>query len=136
MIGYKSLKQTLLGCVWGAGLISASAWAGFSISGTQLLDGNGQPFVMRGINHAHTWYTGQTNSAIPNIANTGANLVRVVLSNGTHKEGWVRTPASEVANIITLCKNNRVICMLEVHDTTGYGERPRPHPWPRRPSTG
>ena len=116
--------------------MASTAWAGFSISGTQLLDGNGQPFVMRGINHAHTWYASQTNTAIPNIANTGANVVRVVLSNGTHREGWTKTSASEVSSIINLCKANRIICMLEVHDTTGYGEKPRRRQWLKRPLIG
>jgi mannan endo-1,4-beta-mannosidase len=123
MIGYTLLKKLMACCVIATGLMSATVWAGFSLSGTQLLDGNGQPFIMRGINHAHTWFASQTNSAIPNIANTGANVVRVVLSNGTHKEGLKRTPESEVSNIITSCKNNRIVCILEVHDTTGYGEK-------------
>ena len=30
--------------------------------------------------------------------------------------------ASDVANVISLCKENRLICVLEDHDTTGYGE--------------
>lgn len=119
----QAIKALLRGCVLGAGVWVPSVWAGFSVSGTQLLNGNGQPFVMRGINHAHTWYSNKTNSAIPDIAKTGANTVRVVLSNGTHREGWIKTPASEVREIINLCKSNKLICMLEVHDTTGYGEK-------------
>ena len=102
----KTIKTIIGGCVLSAGVMASTAWAGFSISGTQLLDGNGQPFVMRGINHAHTWYASQTNTAIPNIANTGANVVRVVLSNGTHREGWTKTSASEVSSIINLCNDN------------------------------
>jgi mannan endo-1,4-beta-mannosidase len=50
----------------------------------------------------------------------GANTVRVVLSGGR----W--TPvngASDVANIVSLCKANRLICVLENHDTTGFGEQ-------------
>ena len=27
-----------------------------------------------------------------------------------------------MANVIQLCKSNRLICVLEDHDTTGYGE--------------
>lgn len=119
----QAIKALLRGCVLGAGVWVPSVWAGFSVSGTQLLNGNGQPFVMRGINHAHTWYSNKTNSAIADIAKTGANTVRVVLSNGTHREGWIKTPVSEVREIINLCKSNKLICMLEVHDTTGYGEK-------------
>ena len=29
---------------------------GFKVDGTKLLDANGEEFIMRGINHAHTWY--------------------------------------------------------------------------------
>src|SRR5690606_304375 len=99
-------------------LSTGNAFAGFSVSGTQLLDGNGQPFVMRGINHPHTWYAGET-SSFANIAATGANTVRVVLSNG---QRWTRNSASDVSNVISLCKQNRLICVLEVHDVTGSGE--------------
>lgn len=105
--------------VLGATLFSSAAFAGFSVSGTQLLDGNGQPFVMRGVNHAHTWFTSQIGSAIPNIAATGANTVRVVLSNG---QTWTRNSASDVQNVIRLCKQNQVVCVLEVHDVTGVGD--------------
>lgn len=37
---------------------------------------------MRGINHAHAWYKGQESTAIPAIAKTGANTVRVALGDG------------------------------------------------------
>ncbi|MDO6423869.1 cellulase family glycosylhydrolase [Saccharophagus degradans] len=101
-----------------ASLASTSAFAGFSVSGTQLLDGNGQPFIMRGVNHAHTWYPDQTD-AFSDIANTGANTIRVVLSDG---QQWTRNSAADVANVISLCKQNELVCVLEVHDATGYGE--------------
>ena len=31
---------------------------GFTIENGSLIDANGNKFIMRGINHAHTWYTG------------------------------------------------------------------------------
>lgn len=92
--------------------------SGFYVSDGRLYDANGQDFVMRGINHPHTWYANQT-SSFANIKSTGANSVRVVLSNG-HR--WTRNSTSDVANVIQLCKTNRLICVLEVHDTTGFGE--------------
>lgn len=101
-----------------ASLASTSAFAGFSVSGTQLLDGNGQQFIMRGVNHAHTWYPDQT-AAFADIANTGANTIRVVLSDG---QQWTRNNTTDVANVISLCKQNELVCVLEVHDATGYGE--------------
>lgn len=41
------------------------------------------------------------------------------LSNG-HR--WSRNSTEDVAAVIGRCKADRLICVLEVHDTTGYGE--------------
>ncbi|MFF9060432.1 cellulase family glycosylhydrolase [Streptomyces sp. NPDC014882] len=91
---------------------------GLHISGGRLLEGNGNDFVMRGVNHAHTWYPGETQS-LADVKALGANTVRVVLSDG-HR--WTRNTPEDVAAVIARCKANRLICVLEVHDTTGYGE--------------
>jgi mannan endo-1,4-beta-mannosidase len=95
----------------------AYAATGLHVSGTDIYEANGAKFVMRGVNHAHTWYTSQT-SSFANIKAAGANTVRVVLSGGR----WTANSASDVANVISLCKANKLICVLEDHDTTGYGE--------------
>lgn len=47
--------------------------------------------------------------------------MRVVLSSG---DQWTENDAADVAEVIGQCKANRLICVLEVHDTTGYGEQP------------
>jgi mannan endo-1,4-beta-mannosidase len=75
---------------------------------------------MRGVNHPHVWFTGQT-SSFANIKALGANTVRVVLGSG-HR-GWGTSTAADVANVVNLCKQNRMICVLELHDTTGFGEQ-------------
>jgi mannan endo-1,4-beta-mannosidase len=95
----------------------AYAATGLHISGRNIVEANGQTFVMRGVNHEHTWFTNQTGS-FANIKALGANTVRVVLSGGR----WTPNSASDVANVVALCKQNRLICVLEDHDTTGYGE--------------
>ncbi|MFG2549617.1 cellulase family glycosylhydrolase [Streptomyces sp. NPDC048581] len=95
-----------------------AAATGIHISDGRLVEGNGNDFVMRGVNHAHTWYPNQTQS-LADIKALGANTVRVVLADG-HR--WTANSASDVANVIAQCKANRLICVLEVHDTTGYGE--------------
>ncbi|GAA5196453.1 hypothetical protein GCM10023322_65410 [Rugosimonospora acidiphila] len=95
----------------------ASAAVGLHVSGRNIVEANGQTFVMRGVSHEHTWFTNQT-SAFANIKSLGANAVRVVLSGGR----WTADTASDVANVVSLCKQNRLICVLEDHDTTGYGE--------------
>ncbi|ANZ41596.1 beta-mannosidase [Lentzea guizhouensis] len=95
------------------------AATGLHVEGTRVVEGNGTPFVMRGINHAHVWYQNQTR-AFADMKSFGTNTVRVVLGSG---QRWGPTPASEVSSVIALCKQNRMICVLEVHDTTGYGEQ-------------
>ncbi|MDD1057253.1 cellulase family glycosylhydrolase [Streptomyces cocklensis] len=97
---------------------AAAAATGLHISNGRLVEGNGNDFVMRGVNHAYTWYTGQTQS-LADIKALGANSVRIVLSDG-HR--WTKTSPAEVASLISQCKSLRLICVLEVHDTTGYGE--------------
>ncbi|MGI5238371.1 cellulase family glycosylhydrolase [Dactylosporangium sp. CA-139066] len=94
----------------------ASAAVGLHISGRNIVEANGSNFIMRGVNHPHVWYTSQT-SAFANVKALGANTVRVVLGSGKR---W--GPSTDIPNIISLCKANKLICVLEVHDTTGYGE--------------
>ncbi|MFY1595780.1 cellulase family glycosylhydrolase [Micromonospora sp. WMMD737] len=94
----------------------ADAAVGLHVEGRHIVEANGQPFVMRGVNHPHVWYTGETDS-FADVKALGANTVRVVLGTGKR---W--GPSTDVADVISLCKQNRLICVLEVHDTTGYGE--------------
>jgi mannan endo-1,4-beta-mannosidase len=98
---------------------SAYAATGITVSGTKILEANGNAFVMRGVNHAHTWYPTRTTQALADIKALGANTVRVVLGSGRR---WTANSAADVSNVIAQCKANRLICVLEVHDTTGYGE--------------
>ncbi|MCC4611724.1 glycoside hydrolase family 5 protein [Xanthomonas campestris pv. esculenti] len=112
------LAQRALLLVAGLALASA-AHAGLSVSGTQLRESNGNALVLRGINLPHAWFADRTDAALAQIAATGANSVRVVLSSGYR---WNRTPEAEVARIIARCKSLGLIAVLEVHDTTGYGE--------------
>lgn len=92
---------------------------GFYVDGTKLYDTNGNEFVMRGINHAHSWFKDKLETAIPAIAATGANSVRIVLSDG---QQWTKDPLEDVEEIVELCKANKMICVLEVHDNTGMNE--------------
>ncbi|MGA4686917.1 cellulase family glycosylhydrolase [Micromonospora sp. AB353] len=94
----------------------ADAAVGLHVSGRTIVEANGAPFVMRGVNHPHVWYTGRTR-AFADVKALGANTVRVVLGSGKR---W--GPSTDVPEVIALCRQNRLICVLEVHDTTGYGE--------------
>ncbi len=90
----------------------------------KLYDVNGVEFIMRGVNYPYAWYkdSQDTQQMFADIASTGANVVRVVLSSGDHPEGWQRNAGSEVTSIINWAKANKLIAMLEVHDATGYGD--------------
>jgi mannan endo-1,4-beta-mannosidase len=94
----------------------ADAAVGLHLSGTDIVEANGQQFTMVGVNHPHVWFTNQT-SSFADIKALGANTVRVVLGSG---QRW--GPSTDVAEVVSLCKQNRLICVLEVHDTTGFGE--------------
>ena len=89
---------------------------GFHIIGSKLLDANGNEFVFRGINHAHTWFKGERDIAFKAVADTGSNTVRVVLSDGVQ---WTKDDVDAVKEIIALCKELEMISVLEVHDATG-----------------
>ncbi|QNE73622.1 cellulase family glycosylhydrolase [Streptomyces finlayi] len=99
---------------------AVEAAAGFHVSAGRLLDANGNDFVLRGVNHAHAWYPGRTERALADVKALGANSVRVVLSTG---DRWTKNGAADVKAVVAQCRANRLICVLEAHDTTGYGEQ-------------
>ncbi len=94
----------------------AQSVPGFHVDGTQLLDANGNPFIMRGINHAHSWYATEDVYALDAISKTGANTVRIVLADG---DQWSRDSASTISTLIETCTLREMIVILEVHDATG-----------------
>jgi mannan endo-1,4-beta-mannosidase len=87
--------------------------AGLHVSGRNIVEGNGAAFVMRGVSHPYAWYKEQ-NQSFADIKRLGANTVRVVLTAGVG--------AGEVSDVVSTCKRHRLICVLEFHGTTGYGE--------------
>ncbi|MGV9880251.1 glycoside hydrolase family 5 protein [Streptomyces sp. NPDC003006] len=98
----------------------AAETPGFHVSKGRLLDANGKDFVLRGVNHAHTWYPDRTDRALSDIKALGANSVRVVLSTG---DRWTKNDTSDVTAVVARCRQNQLVCVLEAHDTTGYGEQ-------------
>lgn len=93
---------------------------GFHVTDGRLLDANGEEFVLRGVNHAHAWYPTRTAQALKDIKALGANSVRVVLATG---DRWAKNDTADVAAVVAQCRRNRLVCVLEAHDTTGYGEQ-------------
>lgn len=98
---------------------SAGSVKGFQVDGTELIDANGNPFVLRGINHAHTWFKDELGIALQAIANTKANAVRIVLSDGGQ---WQEDDVDSVKDIINRCKELKLVTILEVHDATGVND--------------
>lgn len=96
-----------------------SATSGMYVRNGRLYDADGKEFLMRGINVAHAWYPNETQTSINAIADRGANCVRVVLADGTQ---WTKTQRAEVENIISWCEARNLICILEVHDHTGFDD--------------
>ncbi len=98
---------------------TTEAHQGFKVEGTSLLDANGNEFVMRGINHAHTWFKDCDSVAIPAISMTGANTIRLVFADG---DQWDKDSLETISSLIESCKERNMIAIVEVHDGTGMDD--------------
>ncbi len=92
---------------------------GFHVSGGKLYDVNCNEFIMRGVNEPFTWFQNGAQARYSDIASLGSNAVRVVLSTGGQ---WNRIDGGTLSNIVSWLKTNQLVGVLEVHDSTGYGE--------------
>lgn len=92
---------------------------GFKVDGTKLIDGYGEEFVMRGVNHAYTWFKSDTDTALEGIEYVGSNTVRLVLSDG---DQWDKISRAELKSLIRKCKKKNLIAVLEIHDGAGKDE--------------
>jgi mannan endo-1,4-beta-mannosidase len=105
-----------------------ASYAGLSVQNGRVVDGNGSQFVIRGVNYPFVWYTSRypssTQQDFANMAATKANAVRIVLGTGAQ---YTRTTGSQLTNLIQWSKNNKMIAILEVHDSTGYGDSGAPN---------
>jgi mannan endo-1,4-beta-mannosidase len=98
---------------------SGRAAAGIQVHDGRLVEADGHELVLRGINHAYTWYP-RRNTSFADIKATGANAVRVSLASG---QRWPANTVADVAGVVALCKKNRLVCVLDVHDTIGLGQQ-------------
>lgn len=89
-----------------------SIWSqGFTISGTQLLDAEGNNFIMKGLSIPLSWFVAEVNNNIGNIReNTGTNCLRIVVNTSTPDENW--------QTCVEKCIENNMIPMVELHDVT------------------
>ncbi|WP_344614741.1 cellulase family glycosylhydrolase [Dactylosporangium salmoneum] len=91
---------------------------GIQVRDGRLVEASGSDLVLRGVNHDVIWYPDK-NDAFAAIKAAGANAVRVPLGFG-HQ--FPEATPDEVANVVALCRQNRLICVLDAQDTAGFGE--------------
>jgi mannan endo-1,4-beta-mannosidase len=102
----------------------AAAPDGIRVRDGRLVEANGSDLVLRGVNHDFIWYPDK-NGSFAAIKAAGANAVRVPLGTG-HQ--FRRTKPEEVRTIVALCRQQRLICILDAHDTTGWGQDRKAQP--------
>ncbi|GAA2340104.1 cellulase family glycosylhydrolase [Dactylosporangium salmoneum] len=106
----------------------AAKQSGFHVKNGRLYDANNHEFVMRGVGQNHAVFPEKTPRMFSDVKAMGANTVRVELSTGVVAK---RNDAADVAHVISLCRQNRLICVFVVTDTTGWGYRPEAIPQAR-----
>ncbi len=89
---------------------------GLFVDGTQLLTAEGEPVLLRGINHAHCWFRNEDETAFSAIADTGANCIRIVCASG---QRWESDTADSLAEAIERARTLGMLAIVEVHDGTG-----------------
>ena len=88
-----------------------SDYQGFQVRGRHLYDGAGEKVVLAGINKMVIWTDRDGIPAFPEIAKTGANVVRIV---------WLTEGSAEELDVaITNAIENDLIPMVDCHDSTG-----------------
>lgn len=96
---------------------------GFTTSGSELKDANGNTFIMKGVNVPLAWYQSQTLSNIKNIKkNSGSNALRLVIGgNFAPNQAWYTPDATWQAAVDSTIKNN-MIPMIELHNVLGSND--------------
>ncbi len=100
---------------------AADGAAGIQVRDGRLVEATGSDLVLRGVNHDFMWYPDK-NSSFAAVKAAGANAVRIPLGIG-HQ--WRASHAQDVTTVVGLCRENRLICVLDAHDTTGFGQDPK-----------
>ena len=96
---------------------------GFFVSGGNVYDANGEPFIQKGINAIHAWGNYNTNySTIDQLAKTGSNTVRAVMyqpidSSIAPPNNWpdaANTPARR-KQVVERYLANGIVAVVEDH---------------------
>src|SRR2546421_6942048 len=103
----------------GMGDASASSTAAtFSVRGRHLFDPCGDRVILRGVNKMAVWDDDPTCEDIfPQIRMTKANVVRIVWL--TDSSGEAGATVANLDAVISNCRANRMIALIELHDATG-----------------
>jgi len=83
----------------------------FTVSGTKLLDANGNEFVIRGVNNSHSWHYDLSLKALDQLAELNVNCIRIVWES--------KGKPSQLEVVIKKCIDLEMIPMIELHDATG-----------------
>ena len=96
--------------------------SGFYVEDGRLHDSNCNEFILRGINYPYAWFSWRDDTAeqFAHIAATGANAVRVVLTNGVQ---WDRVTGEALTQVIGWARDSALVAVLEIHDATGWPEQ-------------
>ena len=89
---------------------------GMYVDGQKLRDRSGSEVVMRGVNHAHSWFREYDETAFQAIADTGANAIRIVCACGIR---WDSDDRGSLAECIEKARSLGMTAIVEVHDGTG-----------------
>lgn len=87
---------------------------GFTTNNTNgnLIDANGNNFIMKGMNVPLAWFVNDVNGSIAAVrTNTNSNCLRIVVTTSTSDAAW--------QTCVQNCINNKMIPMVELHDVTG-----------------
>jgi len=91
------------------------------VSAAKLYDKNCEEFILRGVNYPYAWYsTRDLNADMAAMASVGSNVVRVVAATG---DRWTRTTGATLTTLFNAAKAQKMVVVIEVHDTTGYSEQ-------------
>lgn len=91
---------------------------GFHINGTHLVDAKGNDFLIRGYNYSYSWQTGWGFGPIDKAKEVGCNAIRINISNGNLSFASY-TDYSTLANIISHCEKQKLVCIPGVQDPLG-----------------
>lgn len=107
----------------------------FTIQQGRLLDGNGQDFVIRGVNSPHAYFARDSLEAIPRIKELGFNSVRIVwcadtLERSGRCEAKDMHPVMDrsnpekppLADVLLALRANGLVAMLNLQNGTGSNE--------------